>query len=349
MMFIVNSCVTQKKITVDAKSGATIKATSKGNSLYHNTELINMQAGALEVTGEVQNGGKVDFSKFYKKEVFVKEALVKGSDQEFIGAYRYSGYSLFDILNEFKLEKKNVELFRPEIDLYIVIENDKNESVVFSWSEIFHTSKLHEIILATEAAPIEPHRKSVSYPVSKTWKIVAANDLYSHRNIENPTRLTVLSFNKKDYTIKRDLDPVYSAELKIVIDNLSSQAVSDFYIQKPDSTENLFKYNSTFYGMGMGYHPSPVFKGILLNDEFSSHINLLDNSLIKNGLLCFVSVDGYRAIFSFSELFNRVDQVSPMLAITENGDGGYYRIYLPSDFYADRSVKGLSEIFLFKE
>jgi hypothetical protein len=73
-----------------------------------------------------------------------------------------------------------------------------------------------------------------------------------------------------------------------------------------------------------------------------------DAKLNRSGLVCFVSVDGYRAVYSYSELFNRADQTAPLLAITQNkDDGGFYRNFLPGDFYADRSVKALREIYVF--
>ncbi|MFW5758861.1 MAG: hypothetical protein ACOCYO_09280 [Bacteroidota bacterium] len=61
-------------------------------------------------------------------------------------------------------------------------------------------------------------------------------------------------------------------------------------------------------------------------------------------------MDSYRAIYSFSELFNRTDQVFPILAVPDDPmDGGFYRIFHPSEFYADRSVKSVKEMYLFKE
>lgn len=100
----------------------------------------------------------------------------------------------------------------------------------------------------------------------------------------------------------------------------------------------------------MGYHPNPEFKGIPLKSLMKKPNNLFDREWIMNGLVCFSSIDGYRAIYSYSELFNRSDQVIPILSIPENvEDGGYYRIYLPTDFFADRSVKSLKEIYFFKD
>jgi len=96
----------------------------------------------------------------------------------------------------------------------------------------------------------------------------------------------------------------------------------------------------------MGYHPSESFSGPQLQHLLEEKISLQNPEMIQKGLVCFAGLDGYRTIFSYSELFNRADQVFPILSVN-NDDGGYYRIFLPADFYADRSVKALSEIYFF--
>lgn len=354
LILIINfltGCYPVKTSSTDALSGATTSKLSSRNSLFHNTPGIQLETGELKIEGEIQHPGKIDFNKFYHREVFVKETMINNKNEpEFIGAYRYSGYSLFDLLNEYVPAKKNAAIFRPEIDLYIKVENDHGDYVVFSWSEIFHTINPHQIIIATEVAQIKPHKKEINYPVGKTWKIVAANDLYAFRNLENPVKITVCSFDKKVYTINRDLHTLYSPELKVIKEsNSPANPVIEFTIHQPLSSERIANYSSTFYGMGMGYHPVPGFSGFLLQDILKDSLNLVTGTSISKGLACFVSIDGYRAIFSNSELFNRVDQCQPMLSIVENpNDGGYFRIFLPTDFYADRSVKGLSEIYFFE-
>jgi hypothetical protein len=91
-------------------------------------------------------------------------------------------------------------------------------------------------------------------------------------------------------------------------------------------------------------------KGPELNEFMEGQVDLFDEHWNGRGLVCFAGIDGYRAVYSFSELFNRLDQVMPILAISDNIEKeGYFRIFHPSSFYADRSVKSLSEIYLFQE
>lgn len=339
------ACGTLPGSLSDATSGATNSIIADGNSQFHRTVEKRLETSDLIVKGEVRTTGKVDLSKYYKREVFVRETIINDNNvPEFVGAFRYKGYSLFDLLNPYIPDKKNAEIFSPAIDIFIIIENDKGESVAFSWSEIYHTINPHQILIATEVAPINPFRREVEYKTGKSWKLISANDLYSNRFLENPVSITIRSFDKRNYPIIRDLDPMYSPDTQIVFDGGKTFTIPRI----TDSTE-FIRYHSTFFGMGMGYHGNHPFIGLSLSTLLDDSIQLSDKEWIRKGLVCCASVDGFRSVFSYSELFNRADQVDPMLSIPHNPyDGGYYRIFIPSDFYADRSVKSLKELFFFK-
>jgi hypothetical protein len=345
ILWILSSCNFSFRKIIDGISGASKSMTPNGNSLFHQTKEKSMQAGILRVLGEIENAGELKLRDHYKREVFVKESRYDKDGIHFTGAYRYRGYSLFDLLHSIRLAKKNAGLFKPIIDLYIVIENESGESVVFSWSEIFHTNNPHQIIIATESAPIEPYKKKVEYPVSQNWKVVAASDLFSYRTLDNPSSIKVCSFDKKEYPVQKGLKPMYSPEIKVFMNNDML-----FKIRAVEDSIKHITYYSSFYGMGMGFHPNSGFQGPPLEDFFKDKTDKFDPELIRHALLCFVGLDGYRSVFSYSELFNRRDQVIPILSVyPDKEDGGYFRIFHPSDFYADRSVKSLEEIFLFTE
>jgi hypothetical protein len=329
----------------DATTGATTSYSKQGNSLYHQTAIEPLIQGKLFVEGEIENAGEIDLSHLYKREVMTKESFLDDQQiAEFAGVFRYQGYSLFDILNQVKVNKKNIADFRPSIDLYIIIENAEGQKAVFSWSEIYYTNIPHQIIIATDYAPIKPHRKEVSYQIGKNWKIVAGNDLLSNRNIVNPVRITVKSFDKKEYVVNRDLDPLFSSEVTIFTENQAGPVIP--------TMKDVPKHNqeTNFFGMGMGFHGNKSFEGFDLQNLIEIKNFTPKTSWLREGLVCVAAIDGYRAIFSYSELFNRTDQVQTILAVPEATDpSGYYRIFMPTDFYADRSVKALKEIYFFRE
>jgi hypothetical protein len=109
------------------------------NNFNDNTETYPLPVKEITVEGEISNPGKVDFSGLPVHSVIVKETLLDstGGDR-FSGAFRYDGYSLFDILEKRIIRKANTEEFSPIIDLYIEIENDEGDKVVFNWGEIYY-------------------------------------------------------------------------------------------------------------------------------------------------------------------------------------------------------------------
>ncbi|MDX9770654.1 MAG: hypothetical protein RBT19_09835 [Tenuifilaceae bacterium] len=339
---VLSSC----NIIPDAISGATRGYDANGNSFYHRTDETKLQTGNIVVEGEVKTTGLIRFKRYLKREVLHKQATLNAEGKiDFVGAYRYRGYSLFDLLNPFILDKKNAEEFVPATDVYIIIENNKGERVTFSWAEIYLSHTMHQVIIATEQASIEPYKRKVDYPKGSVWKVVASGDLFAYRELENPTKIIVKSFDRKHYPIDRDLEDPYSPTVNLVFnDELKCVVEADA------SSAPQMRYKSVFYGMGMGYHDTPYFEGPMLSHFVNPHIEQNYGEWMRNGLAFIVGKDGFRNVVSVSELFNRVDQVEPILAIPPVESGrGHFRLYHPSAFYADFSVRNLAEIYFFQE
>ncbi len=296
--FILNGCNNISDRIADAVTGATQFADMEGNSMYHQSDAVALNTGSIEVLGELKDPGQARLRRQFKREVFIREARNENGQPEFTGAYRYRGYSLFDLLHPFEYEKKNAAEFPPGTDLYIIVENDQGETAAFSWSEIFHTTKPHQVLIAMEMAPIEPYRAEVDYPTDEVWKLVSAGDLLAERHLTNPVRIHVHSFDEKTYPIDRDMDPAFSGRVLV---ELAGDPVVE--IRKDQAEDHPSKtYHTAFYGMGMGYRSKPVFNGPYLHDFLEGHIDLTDPCLLRNGLVCVAGIDGYRAVFSFSQL-----------------------------------------------
>jgi hypothetical protein len=308
------------------------------NNFYDNTETINLPVHDLIIEGEIANPGIVDFSQMPVRSVIVKETLLDsaGGDR-FVGAYRYDGYSLFDILEKRILQKSNKEEFAPIIDLYVEILNAAGEKVVFSWGEIYYPNSLHRIIIATGVSRIVPSKTKELWPLPGTSKIVAANDLVTERNISDPVKITVRSI-RKSFPVIKGMSPMYTADLKLF------QADNEIPLLVKLNEKAVVTFNTIFYGRGRGIHSTSPFTGFMLKDLLSSScpVNKPD---LQGGMLCLVGKDGYRCAVSYSELFNRNDQQEFLLIKTKPGeDGGLYRIFPACDFFSDRAIKSLSEI-----
>jgi hypothetical protein len=311
------------------------------NNFYDNTETYALPLKDLVIDGEIANPGKVDFKRLHKHSVIVKEALLdsSGSDR-FVGAYRYDGYSLFDILDDRILRKANSEEFKPIIDLYIEIENDKSQKVVFSWGEIYYPNNLHKVIIASDVSRIVPSKTKELWPLPAESKIVAGSDLVTERNISSPVKITVKSY-PRSFKVDRNMTSMFSPDVRIF---RASEQVD--VIKSLPSDINIQTFNTIFYGRGRGIHSTTPFSGILLKDLLLNYYSFNRENL-QSGILCLVGIDGYRCAISYSEVFNRNDQQEFLMITIKHGeDGGLYRVFAACDFFSDRAIKSLNEIHL---
>ncbi|NMC98642.1 MAG: hypothetical protein GYA62_02820 [Bacteroidales bacterium] len=60
----------------------------KTNDFYDNTETVSLPFSAVEIAGEVGNPQKIDLTSLPLRSVIVKEAVLNGAKDTFVGAYR---------------------------------------------------------------------------------------------------------------------------------------------------------------------------------------------------------------------------------------------------------------------
>jgi hypothetical protein len=316
-----------------------IDTTDMTNNFYDNVETYPLQVKELRVYGEIANPGKVDFDGLPIHSVIVKETLLDsaGGDR-FVGAYRYDGYSLFDILDKRILKKANMGEFKPIIDLYIEIENDKGDKVIFSWGEIYYPNNLHKILIASSVSRIVPSKTRELWPLPEESRLVAAGDLVTERNICSPVRITVKSY-PRSFTMNQGMKQMYSSGISVYSSSKQLGKIETLPVDLHNIT-----FNTIFYGRGKGIHSTTPFTGVLLKDLLLKDFPVTVKNL-KSGLICIAGKDGYRCALSYSELFNRNDQQEFMLIKTGiNEEGGLFRIFSAADFFSDRAIKSVSEI-----
>ncbi|MCX6335024.1 MAG: hypothetical protein NT092_12095 [Bacteroidia bacterium] len=329
------------KPTVNQSLIQFIDSTYMTNNFYDNTRTYELPVMELTVEGEVANPGEVDFSSLPKHSVIVKEALLDSTgDGRFTGAFRYDGYSLFDILEKVMIRKANTDEFSSIIDLYIEIGNDKGEKVVFSWGEIYYPNNLHKILIASNVSRIIPSRTKELWALPESSRIVAAADLITERNISDPVRITVKSYPKSILTVK-GMSPIYSEKILLYKGKEQIGELTSI----PGSIKNE-TFNTIFYGRGKGIHSTTPFTGVLLREVLVKYYPVNRDDL-RFGIMCITGQDGYRCALSYSELFNRNDQQEFLLIKTAEGeDGGLFRMFAASDFFSDRAIKSVSGIHL---
>jgi len=311
------------------------------NNFYYNTETYRLAVKELTVEGEISNPGEVDFSALPKRSVIVKETILDSAGKDkFIGAYRYDGYTLFDILEKRVVQKRNGEEFSRVIDMYIEIENEKGERVLFSWGEIYYPVNMHRILIADAVSRIVPTKTKDLWDLPDESRIVSGNDLVTERNISSPVKITVKSF-PKSFKVIKGLSPMFSDQIKLFWQGNYIGSKTDYPPELKEVT-----YGAIFYGRGRGIHSTVPFTGLMLKEILTGTYPLTRESL-QLGILCIAAQDGYRCAISYSELFNRNDQQEFLLIKSGNGeDGGLFRIFPACDFFSDRAVKSVSEVHL---
>ena len=309
------------------------------NDFYDNAETIDLAIQPISIEGEIENQIITDFSDLPLRSVIVKETVIAKDGDKFVGAYKYYGYSLYDILNYLKLNKKNSEEFNPIIDLYVQIENDKGEKVNISWGEIYYPNHLQEIIIAKHVMRIVPSKTKNLWPVPKQSKLIVASDLITERNILNPVKITVKSYPKSFKTIK-GLKPLYSSKIDLYNENELVETITE----NPKELQ-IETFNTIFYGRGRGIHSTQPFTGIMLKDLLIKHTNLTQEN-IRKGIFLITAKDGYRGVFTYSEIINRNDQSEILLICSKDAkDIGNFRLFPACDFFSDRAIKGITAIY----
>ena len=328
-----NKC-REKVVTVIA-----VDSTDATNNFYDNEETLALNRTQVEVAGEIANPGIVDFSKLPKHSVIVKETLLDNGGDKFVGAYRYDGYSLFDILNHCKLDKKNADTFNPIIDLFVEVENNKGEKVVISWGEIYYPNHLNEILIATDVMRIVPSKTNELWPLPTDNKLVVVSDLITERNISNPTKITVKSY-PKTLKVEKGKDPLYSPKVDFYNENILEATITENPSDMQDQT-----LHTIFYGRGRGIHSTQPFTGVDLKTILNGMVDRNQKSL-REGLVVIAADDGYRAVYTLSEIINRNDQAEVLLICDpEATTDGIFRVFPSCDFFSDRAVKGINDIY----
>lgn len=339
---IIASCTNNADKKVNTKKQEITYDTNDKTQDFYDNEKTHELAGprSIEVIGEISNPGVVPYSTLPLRSVIVKETLLKGKSNAFVGAYRYDGYSLYDILNNFILNKKNAKDFPPIIDLYVEVINANGEKAVFSWGELYYPIHRHEIIIATKVMHIVPSKSKDLWPLPVEPRLIVSSDLITERNISNPTKIIVKTISKK-YKIRKG-EKIHGPVLSLKNEN---KLIKKFkFTPKKYQSE---KISTIFYGRGRGIHAVTPFTGIYIKNLLADYFEF-NKENIQHGIFCFAATDGYHGAYTYSEIMNRNDNLEFLLIDKDNyEDAGTFSVLPSPDFFSDRALKSLNEIDYF--
>ncbi len=310
---------------------------SQRNSLFDSSEARNFDIKSVLIQGEVQDPGPVELSPLPLRSAAIKEVGIEKGERVFKGAFFVTGYSLYDILNSKKFKKSPENAFSPPVDLYAVVENDKGEKAVFSWGEIYYRNSF-DILLTKTVQAINPARSKTTWPLPDTPRLVCAGDLLNVRFISSPTKITVRSFHGP--VPKEKPKDIYSPDLRI-----SGKAGSATVTDMGSSIEKRTDSN-VGYGHGMGFKGVQNISGYLAKDLIAANVKL-SPEILGRWIAVASAKDGYRSVFSVSEIMNRSDNQDLLLLDKKDShENGRYTLFPAGDYFADRDVKAVEKIEL---
>ncbi|MDY0262792.1 SAM-dependent methyltransferase [Syntrophotalea acetylenica] len=308
---------------------------------------------AMTISGEVKRPLKLtvdDLARFQSVEIQLNEVSRDGS---FHGVYLHKAVPLRVLLDMAEIIKQD-QAFTKQTDLAIRVTDAAGKQVVLSWAEVYY-SNAAEVAIAYAAQSVKPmmseerclkchgpeiYRQSLEqYERPATMpKLVIRSDFYTDRYLENVTRIEVI-----------DLYPDIKVDRNVKLE--SRQILVTGAVARELKLSDLRDYprmemSKKVVGVHMGYHGLHRYKGVSL-------VRILEKAGVDDSLTKAVMIsapDGYRALFSFGELFLSHAGRRIMLAESDNGKpllgqrGGRYRLIVPEELVDDRDVLAVQRI-----
>jgi precorrin-4 methylase len=271
-------------------------------------------------------------------------------DKQFNGVFTYRGVPLKTLLEVASVHKEAGNFNKP-IDLAVVVKDKDGRSVVVSWGEIFYKNP-SQVLIAISATPVMPHhakgcgechpaevfqpaldklKRKIGFP-----KLVVTNDFYTDRCLENIVSIEVVDL-KKPYERKQD-QKLFSSKFTVSDGKAKSLELTD--LSSYPRVETTMKE----VGDGRGFHGLLQFGGVSLR-ELLKKVDAkpdVDNAVLVS------SVDGYRSLFSFGEIYLSPEGDRIMIADASKGkplkENGRFALVAPDDLAADRMIKAVNRI-----
>jgi hypothetical protein len=290
---------------------------------------------SIRVDGEVESPISVSLRQLPLRSVTVRELGVDSAgNQRFKGAFSYSGYSLYDILSPINVTKKNQKEFSSPVDLYFLVANGKGEQAVFSWGEIFYSRDNFRILISKSVTSINPAKLKTHWSLPEAPRLICAGDLSNVRYVDNPTKVIVRSYSGTFPPGSKE--NIYSATVAVVSDKGTTT------LDGIDPSIYPRKFTLAGYGHGMGYKGVSTIEGYPLKEVFRLEPGR-DN--LRNAIAVVSAKDGYRTVFSVSEIWDRNNMDDLLLVDRKDSKtDGRYTLFVPSDFFLDRNVKAVDRI-----
>jgi len=303
---------------------------------------------AISITGAIRqplNLTLEDLQRFEAVTVRLNEVTM---DRQYHGAFYLRGIPLKTLLELAAVQKEEAG-FSKQVDLAILVRNKDGKEVVLSWGEVFYSNP-SEVVLAFSANPIIPHtdcNRCHGPQVYKKWqdvlsrpvgqpKLAIANDFYTDRCLENVTNIEVVDLHLKMENKK--MEDLFSPSFTV-----TGAVKKKLTISRLDSYQRV-EALAKMVGDGAGYHGLESYGGVLLSELLNKAGITPD---VNQGIIV-SAPDGYRTFLSCGEVFLSSRGKSIMIADAMSNKpltkGGKFKLIVPDDLAADRTIKAVSNI-----
>jgi DMSO/TMAO reductase YedYZ molybdopterin-dependent catalytic subunit len=328
------------------------------------------------LSGAVARPGPVDAALAQGLPRYRRLVKAAGADGHYRCTIEVEGYALRDLLDRAEVKKKVDDGFDRPLDTFITIKGREAEALI-SYGEVFLAAdggpllaNSARLILPHHHPPLDAgdndptvfksaaerdrvnvqscascHTESKLLPLSlpKGWLLVVPEDPFGGRFVEGVTEVEV---HQVGIAIKAVPKSAGTAVVEVPVlvgpDSKQSPLTVERYQQLASQS-----WSDATFGAGMGFHGFYTWQGVDLGSLLRPLVPPTSDP--RNVWVLVTAADGYRCVFSGSEVFSAPEGKGVMLAIRKNGEplgpgSGRYNIVSKTDFYIDRSVKMVQEI-----
>lgn len=269
---------------------------------------------------------------------------------EILGAYTYTGIPVLYIMEGIAAEKNESAVFDRPLDMAVYFTSYDGRTSYFSYGELTTANDSLPVMLAYHREQILPSKEPEKYTRNKYpgningLRLICPREADTARYLDNVVRMTLTRLSTPDrlLPVQRKNRDCSSASIECVEGNKKWAAAYENVPLKKIS--NWFRIG---HGRGIkGYHLHTA-SGYHL-PSFLRH-NFPGCS--AGDFFLFVACDGYRSIFSGSEIFRT--SAGDSFLLLESLDGkppqGGKTIGTVADFFVDRCAWGITHVLRIKQ
>ncbi len=329
----------------------------------------------VAIKGAVAQNTALDAGLASGLPVYRRLVKVAGPDGQYRSSLEVEGYTLKDVLGRVGVKKVEDGFDRP-LDTYITVKGRNGAQALLSYSEAAMAPDGGPL-LVDKARLLMPHKHSPlkagdndptvlrsvrerdqlnlqscvschseskvpSLSLPQGWLLVVPQDGFGGRFIEDVTEITV---HQVGIPVKANREAaknaIVEAPVLVGVDGTRTSLTPEQFHKLPE-----LSWRDATFGMGRGFHGCNTWEGVDLDALLRP---LLAGADPRRVWVLVTAEDGYRSLFSGSEVFAAREGQGVMLASRENGKSlgpgsGRYEIVSRTDFYIDRSVQMVKEI-----